>query len=105
MQFAKRIGRTLRQLAVGQRGDVMETLQPAIMLVIVGVIVLVVGLVMAPTVIDQAQTAGSNASIGSFSGAQSFNDLIPLFYYIILVGLSLGLIGVGVRLIRAGANK
>ena len=37
--------------------------------IIMGVIVTVVGLVLETTVLSQASTAGSNANIGSFSGA------------------------------------
>ena len=48
--------------------------------IIMGVIVIVVGLVLETTILAQAATAGSNANIGSFSGAQSLNDLVPLIY-------------------------
>ena len=42
-----------------------------------GVIVIVVGLVLETTILSQAATAGTNANIGSFFGAQSLNDLVP----------------------------
>ena len=45
-----------------------------------GVIVIVLGLVLESTILSQAASAGSNSDIGSFSGAQSLNDLVPLIY-------------------------
>ena len=45
--------------------------------IILGVITIVVGLVLETTILSQAATAGSNTNIGSFSGAQSLNDLVP----------------------------
>jgi hypothetical protein len=66
-----------------------------IMAIIGGVITLVVGLVLETTVITEATTAGSNAKIGSFSGAQSLNDLVPLIYNAAIVMLGIGMMGVG----------
>jgi|TARA_R110000772_G_scaffold114144_2_gene218546 hypothetical protein len=68
-----------------------------------GVIALVIGMVLATTVNTQAATTGSAANIGSFAGAGSINDLIPLVYIssILLLGVSLfalggaGMAGVG----------
>ena len=60
-----------------------------------GVIALVIGMVLATTVNSQAATTGGAANIGSFAGAQSINDLIPLVYIsaILLLGVSLFAIG------------
>ena len=63
--------------------------------IIMGVIVIVVGLVLETTILSQASTAGGNANIGSFSGAQSLNDLVPLIYNAAIVMLGVGLMGVG----------
>ena len=63
--------------------------------IIMGVIVIVVGLVLETTILSQATTAGSNANIGSFSGAQSLNDLVPLIYNAAVVMLGVGMMAIG----------
>jgi hypothetical protein len=63
--------------------------------IIMGVIVIVVGLVLETTVLSQAADAGSNANIGSFSGAQSLNDLVPLIYNASVVMLGVGMMAIG----------
>ena len=63
--------------------------------IIMGVIVIVVGLVLETTVLSQAATAGGNANIGSFSGAQSLNDLVPLIYNAAVVMLGVGMMAIG----------
>jgi len=60
-----------------------------------GVLIMVIGLVLASTIISSAVTAGTTTSIGSFSGAQSINDLMPLLYYAGLAVSSLTLMGIG----------
>ena len=55
-------------------------MQSRVVAIILGVITIVVGLVLEDTILTQAATAGSNSNIGSFSGAQSLNDLVPLIY-------------------------
>ena len=60
-----------------------------------GVIVIVAGLVLETSVPSQASTAGSNANIGSFSGAQSLNDLMPLIYNAAAVMLVVGMMAIG----------
>jgi len=60
-----------------------------------GVIVIVAGLVLETSVLSQASTAGSNANIGSFSGAQSLNDLMPLIYNAAALMLVVGLMAIG----------
>ena len=62
---------------------------------IMGVIVIVVGLVLESTILSQAASAGSNANIGSFSGAQSLNDLVPLIYNASVVMLGVGMMAIG----------
>lgn len=63
--------------------------------IIGGVLVIVVGLVLASTILTQAASAGAAANIGSFSGARDLNDLVPLIYYagVVVIGLSLMSIG------------
>jgi hypothetical protein len=60
-----------------------------------GVVALVIGMVLMTTVQDQAATSGASANIGSFSGAKSINDLIPLVYIsaILLLGVALFALG------------
>jgi len=63
--------------------------------IILGVITIVVGLVLETTILSQAATAGSNTNIGSFSGAQSLNDLVPLIYNAAVVMLGVGMMSIG----------
>lgn len=67
----------------------------AILAIVGGVITLVVGLVLESTVITQATTAGTHASIGSFAGSKALNDLTPLAYNAAVVMIAVGLIGLG----------
>ena len=60
-----------------------------------GVVTLVIGMVLASTVNTQAAANGSAANIGSFTGAQALNDLIPLVYIAAIVMVGVGLIGMG----------
>ena len=69
--------------------------QGRIVSIIMGVIVIVVGLVLESTILSQAASAGSNANIGSFSGAQSLNDLVPLIYNAAVVMLGVGMMAIG----------
>ena len=69
--------------------------QQRIVSIIMGVIVIVVGLVLESTILSQAASAGSNANIGSFSGAQSLNDLVPLIYNASVVMLGVGMMAIG----------
>jgi uncharacterized membrane protein len=69
--------------------------QQRIVSIIMGVIVIVVGLVLESTILSQAASAGSNANIGSFSGAQSLNDLVPLIYNAAVVMLGVGMMAIG----------
>ena len=58
-------------------------------------IVIVAGLVLETSVLSQASTAGSIANIGSFSGAQSLNDLMPLIYNAAALMLVVGMMAIG----------
>lgn len=60
-----------------------------------GMLFLIFGLVLGPTIISQAVTSGTATGIGSFSGVQSISDLIPLIYYTVVAVGGLGLIGAG----------
>jgi len=44
---------------------------------------------------SQAAAIDSSANIGSFTGAQALNDLIPLVYIAAIVMVGVGLIGMG----------
>lgn len=72
-----------------------------IMGVIFSVILVVVGLVMLPLVLDQTQTARSNSYIGNFAGTQAIIDLIPLLYSVGVLGLA-GFVALSA--IRGGKN-
>lgn len=65
-------------------------------LLLIGVLWLVIGLVLESTILSTASTAGSASEIGSFAGAQSINDLMPLIYNMVLAVGAVGLIGAGV---------
>ena len=69
--------------------------QQRIVSIIMGVIVIVVGLVLESTILSQAASAGSSSNIGSFSGAQSLNDLVPLIYNASVVMLGVGMMAIG----------
>ena len=69
--------------------------QQRIVSIIMGVIVIVVGLVLESTILSQAAAAGSSSNIGSFSGAQSLNDLVPLIYNASVVMLGVGMMAIG----------
>ena len=66
-----------------------------ILAIIMGVITIVVGLVLFTTILSQATTSGDDSRIGSFSGAQALNDLVPLVYIAAIVVMGVGLIGLG----------
>ena len=69
--------------------------QQRIVSIIMGVIVIVVGLVLESTILSQAASAGSSSNIGSFSGAQSLNDLVPLISNASVVMLGVGMMAIG----------
>lgn len=60
-----------------------------------GMLFLIFGLVLGPTIISQAVTSGQTATIGSFSGTQAINDLVPLIYYTVVAMGGIGLMGAG----------
>ena len=70
-------------------------MKSALTALVFGVIIIVVGLVLESTILTQAESAGQDASIGSFSGAQDVNDLIPLVYNVVILTIGVGLIGLG----------
>ena len=80
--------------------DETGNVKAGILSIIGGVITLVVGMVLFTTILTQAASSGANANIGSFSGAQSLNDLIPLVYIAAIVMVGVGLIGIGAMGIR-----
>jgi len=65
--------------------------------IVFGVLIIVVGLVLEGTIISQAASAGSHDHIGSFSGAKDLNDLVPLVYNAAVVVLGVGLIGISAK--------
>ena len=70
-------------------------------LIIGGMVSFIIGLIVAGVVNSIAATQGVAPNIGSFSGAQSINDLIPTIFYIGLLVLGLGAMGIGgARVVR-----
>ena len=61
--------------------------------ILVGVLTLVVGLVLADVVLTAVQDGGRQA--GSFAGASSVNNLIPVVYFSVIVTIGIGMIGAG----------
>jgi hypothetical protein len=66
-----------------------------ITLVIGGMVVFIVGLIVAGVVNSIASTQGAAANIGSFSGAKNLNDLLPTIFYIGLLVVGLGAMSIG----------
>lgn len=76
-----------------ERGDIKGSIGA----VVGGVLTIVIGLVLSNVILTQAATAGASTAIGSFSGAQALNDLVPLIYYAVVVLLGVGMMGVGAK--------
>ena len=95
MHIRERITRASEALqlrgAEGERGSISRP----IMVLFGGVLFMVFGLVLSSTILSQAASSGGDANIGSFSGTQSLNDLLPFIYYAILVVGGAALIGGG----------
>ena len=77
--------------------------------VVGGLIVALIGFVLisvfAPVVLDNFATSGANTNIGSFSGADSFNDMFPLFFFIVgLLSVIGGVIPGGLKVYRAATG-
>lgn len=64
-------------------------------MMIMGLIIVVIGLALLPTVISSAATAGGNAQIGSFGGVQGISDLLPLIFTVMLLISGVGMISTG----------
>ena len=76
-----------------------------IFLVIGGMVVFIIGLIVAGVVNSIAATQGSASNIDSFSGAKNLNDLLPTIFYIGLLVVGLGAMGIGaVRTVRGGGG-
>lgn len=64
-------------------------------LIVGGMLSFVAGLIIAGVVNATAATTGVAANIGSFTGAKSINDLLPTLFYIGLIVIGLGAMGLG----------
>ncbi len=73
----------------------MGSMRGAMFALIFGVIIIVVGLALENSILSQASTAGSSANIGSFTGAQDLNDLVPILYNAAVVVIGVSLLGLG----------
>mgnify|MGYP003153348884 CR=1 FL=1 len=66
-----------------------------VQLIIGGLVIFVVGLILAGVVNSIAATTGVATNIGSFTGAKSINDLVPTLFYLGLMVGGLGAMGMG----------
>lgn len=89
--YLRRYQRQLGNRRLAQCGQV-STPFAALM---IGLLLVVIGLILATIVIDTATTTGTNANIGSFTGVQSVNDLAPLVFISVVVIIGISLIGIG----------
>ena len=69
--------------------------QQRIAAVILGVVLILIGLIVAGILDSQAATSGSAAQIQSFAGAKPMNDLLPMLIRVVLVMIGVGMIGIG----------
>jgi len=58
--------------------------------IILAVVLVVVGLVLAPIVIDQVSTTAANGNIANYPGTSALLDLVPLLYIVGVLGLAAG---------------
>lgn len=75
----------------------MRGIQNQMVMVIGGVLVLVLGVILADVIIDETTTALTNSSIGSFAGAESIGGLIPFIYFTVIILIGVGMMGIGAR--------
>ena len=72
-----------------------------VMLIVGGMLVFVLGLILAGIVDTTASSSGAAASIGSFAGTRAINDVFPLIFRFGLITIGLGLmVGGGVGAYR-----
>lgn len=76
--------------------DVDGNAQARITAIILGVVVLMIGMIVAGILDSTASDAGASTKpIGSFAGAKPLNDLIPTLIRVVLVMVGVGMIGIG----------
>lgn len=75
--------------------DVDGNAQARITAIILGVVVLMIGMIVAGILDQQAVTSGGSGNIQSFAGAKPLNDLIPTLIRVVLVMVGVGMIGIG----------
>lgn len=76
--------------------DVNGNAQMRITAIILGVVVLMIGMIVAGILDQTAADAGAaEKPIGSFAGAKPLNDLIPTLIRVVLVMVGVGMIGIG----------
>ena len=63
--------------------------------IVSGVLVLVIGIALANPVITMLVTVLSGDAIGSFESASAIGELVPLVYFMVIIGLGLAMIGGG----------
>ncbi len=73
-----------------------------IITLIMSILVIVIGVIMAPLVFDQTGFARGNSNIDNFAGVQAIVDLIPLLYAVGVLALAGGL---AFAAIKGGGNK
>ena len=76
--------------------DVNGNAQMRITAIILGVVVLMIGMIVAGILDSTAADAGAeDKPIGSFAGAAPLNNLIPTLIRVVLVMVGVGMIGIG----------
>lgn len=73
----------------------MGMYQQRIGALILGVVLILIGLIVAGILDQQAATAGGAAQIGSFAGAKPMNDLLPMLIRVVLVMIGVAMISIG----------
>ena len=89
--------KSLKQLAVGNAGDVSSSHMSSIIEIVLGVVVLIVGLVLFPTVLSSTSDVVSDGNIGNFTGTSALVKLVPLLYTVVILGIAGGLTYVGFK--------
>ena len=70
--------------------------------ILIGVILVVIALILAPLVIDQVKTVATRADIGDYPGAKAIVTLVPMMFLVGVLFLSGFLVFRGVK---TGRNR
>ena len=62
-----------------------------ILVILSGLLALLIGTIFGGVLVDQSATTGADAQMGSFATAKTFNDLLPMIFFIALMIIGIGL--------------